>query len=268
MQGRQVTRQRRDSRVPLLATRPRTGSPRMSSPARTPPIPRTKRETPRSDPPSGAQHGRGKPRQLPAHAAPGLGRKGPNASQAQPLDPFPNRLADVMSEHRTVFPKRIGSGQAGRPNPFRGMHVADSLAARQRAFHENRSVVFPKFLRFVRPALNESLEIQARRDLVFVQVERREAVRRIPATAPPLREARIQRIGPCRVGDAPPGVIVGDSLDDQVRRQLCTRPKSNMSRHADKRLPVSPSPSRSSRETPSRAGIGRRTTAGILSRLR
>lgn len=41
-----------------------------------------------------------------------------------------------------------------------------------------------------------------------------------------------------------------------------------MSRHAASTAPVSPRPSSSTRDTPPRAGIGRRTAAGIRSRLR
>ena len=233
---------------------------------RLPPKPHWERQC--RDPPGDGAGRRGEPCQLAPCAVPGVGRTRVDASQTQVPGAPSNELAAVTRHHGAVSVERIGDGHPGRSDPGPRVHVADDLATRQRAFHDNRSVVFPKFFRFVRPAVDERPEIQARRYLVFVQIERREAFRRIPPAASPLGETRVERIGPRGIGDTPPGVIVGESLDDQVRRQLCTRPKSNMSRHADKRFPVSPSPSRSSRETPSRAGIGRRTTAGILSRLR
>ncbi len=233
---------------------------------RLPPEPDRKRQ--RTNPSSDAANGRREPCQLAPRAVPGVGRTRADASQAQVLGAPSNEMAAVTRHHGAVSVERIGHRHPGGSDPGPRVHVADDLATGQRAFHEDRSVVFPKFFRFIRPAGDEGPEIQARRHHVLVQIEGRETVRRVPAVAPSLREARVEWIGPGRLGDTPPGVIVGDSLDDQVRRQLCARSKSNMSRHADSSRFVSPWPSRSSRETPSSFGIGRRTTAGIRSRLR
>ena len=230
--------------------------------------PEPHRERQRLYSPGNAANGSRKPRQLAPRAVPGSGRTRADASQTLSLGPPPNELATAMRHHGAVSVERIGHGHACSVYPFGRVYVADVLAAGQHAFHEDRSRVFPQFFRFVWLVGDEGAEIQARCDHVLVQVERREAVRRVPTAAAPLGETRVKPIGPGRIGDTPPGVTVGDSFDDQVGRHLCARSKSNMSRHADSTWFVSPWPSRSSRETPPSLGIGRRTTAGIRSRLR
>lgn len=227
------------------------------------------RERQRPDPPSEAANGRREPRQFASRAVPGLCRPRSDALQTLVLCPSSDGLATVVSDYLAVPIERIGDGHPGGADTLRRVHVAHDLAARQRALHEDRPVVFPQFRGLVWLTGHEGAEIEARRDQVLVQVERREAPRRVPSLAPPLGETRVERIIPSPLGDPPPRVIVGDSFDDQVGgRHPWARSKSNMSRHADSTWFVSPWPSRSSRDTPSSLGIGRRTTADIRSRLR
>ena len=60
-----------------------------------------------------------------------------------------------MSDHVAVPVERIGDAHPSGADTLRRVHVADDLAARQRAFHEHRPVVFPQFFRFVRFANDE-----------------------------------------------------------------------------------------------------------------
>ena len=82
------------------------------------------------------------------------------------------------------------------------------------------------------------------------------------------RETRVERVGPTRIGDAPPDGAVGYRLAQQVQGQACARSNRNMSRQTASTARVSPRPHSATRDSPSRAGIGRRTTAGMRSRLR
>jgi len=155
-----------------------------------------------------------------------------------------------------------GSGAAGSAS------IADDLAAWQDAADQHRPPVVTQVFRFVRPPGDKGAKIALRRCNVFVQVKHREAVGRIPAPAAPFRDARLARVGPTRIRDAPPDVGVGYRLAQQLQGQVCARSNRNMSRQAASTVRVSRRPQSATRDSPPSAGIGRRTTAGMRSRSR
>ena len=230
------------------------------------PEPRRKRQRPY---PPGMTANRGRePRQLPACAVPGPCRADANPTKTCGLDLHTDRLAAGVRHRAAVSFEWISVRQPGSTHTVRGMYVTYHLTTRQGAAQQARSRIVAQVLRFIRPVGDEGAQVQARRHHVFVEVEHGEAVRRVPAPALPLREARVEGIRPCRVGDTPPYMGARKRLAPQHHVQPGTRSNRNMSRQTANNTGVSPCTSRSIRERPSSAGIGRRTTAGMRSRLR
>ena len=221
-----------------------------------------------AQPPSHGAGRSGKPGQLASRTAAGLGGASPNAAQTRLFDPLPDALTTSMGHWRPIFIKRISIGQASRAQASRSMGRTHDLPVGQGAPDQYGSCFVAKILRFVRPMRDEGAQIQPRRQHVFVEVEHWETVRRIPPPASTARETGVEGVLPGRVGDAPPFPAVGKCFPQEFHAQPWACSNANISRHAAKTPRVSPAASNSSRETPSRAGIGRRTAAGILSRLR
>ena len=199
------------------------------------------------------------------------GRAGANPIQTGRLGPRADRLAALTRHLRAVPFKRITVGKPQRTNSGLRMRVADDSVAWQGAADQKRSVVIAEIFRFVRrphASGNEGAEIQTSGYLVFVEVEDREAIRRIPASTATSRVAGVEGVDPLRVRDTPPNMVVRDRLGPQFHDQACAFSKRNISRHAASIAWVSPCANRSTRESPPRALIGRRTTTRIRSRLR
>ena len=145
-----------------------------------------------------------------------------NAARTRRFDPHSDGLTASVRHQSSVRSERIGVWQSESPNTSLGMCVTDDLPARQDASQQNRTRVIAKIFRFVVPLGDESPKIQLRRHHVFVQVEHRETVRRIPAATLLPRITRIKRIGPCRIGDTPPDVRIGNRFAPQFQGHACT----------------------------------------------
>ena len=228
--------------------------------------PRHERQRPY--PPGHAASGGGVPRQLPARAVRGACRSGADTTQTRLSRPGSDGLAASVRYGRAVRFKGTGIRQPGCVKAGRRVHVACDLATGQRAAHQSRSRVVAQVFGLVGPSGDESAKVHARRHHVFVEVERRKAVRRIPATAPALREGGIERVRPAGIGNSPPDMCIRYRLAQQLHGQACVRSNRNMSRHVASNVRVSPRASKSIREASSSAWAGLRTTAGIRSRLR
>ena len=164
--------------------------------------------------------------------------------------------------------ERIGIREPGRVKAGRRMRVAYDLTAGQGAAHQNRPRIVAQIFGLVGPSGDEGAEIQARSHQVFAQIQRGEAVRRIPASPSVLREARIERVRPGGIPDSPPHMCVRNRLVQQLHGQPCACSNRNMARQAESTPCVSPRASKSISEAPSSTRMGLRTTAGIRSRLR
>ena len=221
-----------------------------------------------AQPPSDVSRRSGKPGQLTSRAIAGLGGASPNAAQTRFFDALPDALTTTIRHWRAISIKRISFGQASRAQASHGMSLTHDLSVGQRAPDQNGSCFIAKILRFVRPMRDEDAQIQPRRQHVFVEIEHWKTVRRIPPPALTARESGVERVLPGRVCDAPPFPTVGKRFPQEFHAQPWVRSNANISLHAAKTPRLSPAASNSSREMPSRACIGRRTTAGILSRLR
>ena len=221
-----------------------------------------------AQPPRHIARRRGKPGQFTSRAIAGLGAESPNAAQTRFLGPLPDALTTRMRHWRAISIKRISFGQAGGAQASHGMSLTHDLSAGQGAPDQNGSCFIAKILWFVRPMRNEDAQIQSRRQNVFVEIEHWKTVRRIPLPASTARETGVEGVLPSRVCHAQPFPTVGKCFPQEFHAQPWTCSNANISRHAARTPRVSPAASNSSRETPSRACIGRRTTAGILSRLR
>ena len=117
-----------------------------------------------------------------------------------------------MAEQSFLAVEGVGLWQTCADDPFRRVSIADNLIAGQGSADQKRSGIGSQVFRFVGPLRNEGPEIESRRDLVFVQVKRRETVRRIPAATALLCKRWIKRVGPGRIGDTPPGMAVRQLL--------------------------------------------------------
>ena len=177
-------------------------------------------------------------------------------------------LTTRMRHWRAISIKRISVGQTSGAQASHGISLTDELSVGQGAPDQNGSCFIAKILWFVRPMRDEDAQIQSRRQNVFVEIEHWKTVRRIPPPASTARESGVEGVLPSRVCDAQPFPIVGKCFPQEFHSQPWTCSNANILRHATRTPRVSPAASNSSRETPSRAFIGRRTTAGILSRLR
>ena len=231
-------------------------------------FPEPRRERQRLSAPGTAAHGCRKPGQLAAGAVRRLRRAGANTAQSICSGLCADGLAASVRHRRAVAFEWVGVGQPRGANTGFRMDVTYDLTSRQEAPDQHRACIVPKILRLIGPRGDEGTEIRSRRRQILVEVERRKAVRRIPAPAVTLRETGIERIGPGRIGDPPPLVGVRHRLPPQLHGQACARSNRNMSRHAASSACVSRCASRPISETPRSTGIGRRTTAGIRSRLR
>ena len=141
-----------------------------------------------AQPPSHGASRSGKPGQLASRTVAGLGRPSPNAAQTRFLDPLPDALTTSMGHWRPISIKRISIGQASRAQASRSMSLAHDLSVGQGAPDQDGSCFVAKILRFIRPVRDEGAQIQPRRQHVFVEVEHRETVRRIPPPASAARE--------------------------------------------------------------------------------
>ena len=243
-------------------------SARTISPTSSSAIPSTTPRTPTSVPDGPRCEWWREPRQLPARAVGRTRRSGADTAQARLTRLGTDRLTPSVRNRRAVPFKRIVVGQPGPVKAGRRVHVAYDLATGQRTAHQNRSRVVTQVFGLVGPLGDEGAKVHACRHHVFVDVERREAVRRIPATAVTLREGGVERVRPDRIGNSPPDMSVRYRLAQQLHGQACVCSNRNISRHVASNVRVSPRASRSTREASSSAGTGLRTTAGIRSRLR
>ena len=230
------------------------------------PIPCHERQ--RAHPPSHAASRGREPRQLPARTVRRTRRSGPDATQTHLSGFDSDGLTPSVRYRRAVRFKRIGVGQPGPVKAGWRVRVAYDLATRQRAAHQNRSGVVAQVFGLVGPSGDEGAKVHACRHHVFVEVERREAVRWIPATAVALRGGGIERVRPGRIDNSPPDMCVRYRLAQQLHGQACVCSNRNIPRHVASNVRVSPRASRPTREASSSAWIGLRTTAGIRSRLR
>ena len=221
-----------------------------------------------AQPPSHIARRSGKPGQFTSRAIAGLGTESPNAAQTRFFGPLPDALTTSMRHWRAISIKRISVGQASGAKASHGMSLTHDLSVGQGASDQNGSCFIAKILWFVRPIRDEDAQIQSRRQNVFVEIEHWKTVRRIPPPASTASETGVEGVLPGRVCDAQPFPTVGKCFPQEFHSQPWTCSNANISRHAARTPRVSPAASNSSRETPSRAFIGRRTTAGILSRLR
>ena len=221
-----------------------------------------------AQPPSHIARRRGKPGQFTSRAIAGLGRESPNAAQTRFFGPLPDALTTTMRHCRAISIKRISFGQASGAQASHGICLTHDLSVGQGAPDQNGSCFIAKILWFVRPMRDEDAQIQSRRQSVFVEIEHWKTVRRIPPPSTTARETGVEGVLPSRVCDAQPFPTVGKCFPQEFHAQPWTCSNANISRHAARTPRVSSAASNSSRETPSRACIGRRTTAGILSRLR
>src|SRR5690606_35648948 len=137
---------------------------------------------------------------------------GAYAAQSELLHARADRLAFRARDDATAGIVRVGCGQAGAAHAGRRVHVANVLRTRQPGSYQHRRMLRAQVLGLVRPARDESAQVEARGHAILVQVQRREAVGRVPA-APALRgEGGIERVLPRGVGDAPPRPAVGQPL--------------------------------------------------------
>ena len=209
-----------------------------------------------------------KPRQLPARAVRGTCRPGADPPQMFLPCPRTNGLAAGVRYRIAVQFERIGVGEPGSVKAGWSVRIAYDLAAGQDARHQNRPRVVAQILGLIGPSGDEGTEIQARSDQVLAQIQRGEAVRRIPASPSVLREARIERVRPGGIPDSPPHMCVRNRLVQQLHGQPCACSNRNMARQAESNPCVSPRASKSISDAPSSTRMGLRTTAGIRSRLR
>ena len=185
---------------------------------------------------------------------------------------FPRLCSDGLAagvRYRSAVPfERIGVREPDGVKAGRRVRVAYDLTAGQGASNQNRPRVVAQIFWLIGPPGDECSKVEARGHHVFVEVQGGEAVRRIPASAPVLREARIEWIRPGGVANPPPHMRVRNRLPQQLHGQECVSSNRNMAWQAESNACVSPRPSKSVREAPSSARMGLRTTAGIRSRLR
>ena len=231
-------------------------------------FPEPRRVRQRIPAPGTAAHGRWKPGKLAAGSVRSLCRAGANAAQPLCLCPCADRLAAPVRHRRAVVFERVCVGQTRCADAGRRMNVAYDLTARKGAGDQPRPRIVAKIFRLIGPGGDERPEICSRRRQILVEVERRKAVRRVPSSAVSLGETGIERIGPGRIGDPPPLAPVSQPFTQQFHAQACARSNWNISRHASSSDCVLPCSSRPMSEIPPSVGIGRRTTAGIRSRLR
>src|ERR1700722_2775175 len=103
---------------------------------------------------------------------------------------------------------------------------------------------------------------------VLVDVQDRERIGSVPPAAETGSPRRVQRAGPAGVGDAEPGMAVGEADSGDGGGQGWMRRRSNMVRTALRTSALSPVRPSCKRDSPPRAGASRRTTAGIRSTRR
>src|SRR5262245_509006 len=124
-----------------------------------------------------------------------------DAGQSRFLGAEPDRLTAAVRDQPSTAVAWIGLGKAEVPEAGVRDRVQIAVFRHPRA-HQARTGVGPEVLRAVRPPLEPPVHVRARDLDRAAQVDDREGLGRVPATAALAGVAAVQRVVPARVRDA------------------------------------------------------------------
>jgi len=158
-----------------------------------------------------------------------------------------------VSYQVTLLVKRIGRRQLDRRHSMSTVRVRHALVGGQSCMDKHRSGFVAKVFGLERPPLYEPLQVEAGGRPVFVEVQRRVRVRRIPAASADRSKGRIEGISPEGLGDSEPDVTFGKDLRPH---QVCASPNWNILRHARRASRDRPEPTSSTNDMPPSRAVG------------